>query len=382
MNGSKRAASEATPTDPPTPTRWQVGALRTSIQILLALAALVAALWILYRVEGVLLVLSMSILFAYLVAPVVGFFRRPIPFRGVGRVMPMPIAIGAAYVLIFGTLAGAIYLLMPVLNAQLAEFRGELPGYVMRLEAGWQAWLKGQTRALPRDLRVAIDALVVQASNGITHYVQADLLPRVGRWLMHLPWLILVPILAFFLLKDADQFRQAALGLFPGRKLRWRGDVFFGDVNRTLAAYIRSQLLSSLVVAVVCTAGFFWIGVPYGVVLGIAAGLLEFIPLAGPLAIAVSAVGLAAMESPARAATVALFLIVVRILQDYVINPKLVGREIPLHPMAVILAILCGGEIGGLAGVFLAVPVLAILTVAYRHWRAHRDAEVPRPVVL
>ncbi len=103
--------------------------------------------------------------------------------------------------------------------------------------------------------------------------------------------------------------------------------------------------------------------------------------LVGPLAIGAGAVLLTAMESPSRALAVAAFLAVVRILQDYVINPKLVGREIPLHPMAVVLAILCGGEISGLAGIFLAVPVLAVSTVAYRHWRAHRAAEPPRPVV-
>ena len=68
-------------------------------------------------------------------------------------------------------------------------------------------------------------------------------------------------------------------------------------------------------------------------------------------------------------------------MQDYVIYPRLVGRELPLHPLAVILAILCGGEIAGIAGIFLSVPVLAILTVAYRHWRAHQAAEIPRPAL-
>ena len=368
-------------TMPAPPAGWQVGALRTSAQILLVIAALVAALWVLHRIEGVLLVLALSVLFAYLVAPVVEFFRRPVARIVPGRALPLPLAIFAAYLVIFGAAVGAILLLLPVLNAQLAEFRSELPGYIMRVEAAWQGWLKGQTRTLPRDLRVAIDGVVNQASNGIGHYVQQDLLPRVGIWLMHLPWLILVPILAFFLLKDADRFRSSMLGLFSESRLRWRGDVFFEDVNRTLAAYIRSQLLASLVMAVVCIGGFLWLGVPYGVVLGIAAGLLELIPLVGPLAIGAGAVLLTAMESPSRALAVAAFLAVVRILQDYVINPKLVGREIPLHPMAVVVAILCGGEISGLAGIFLAVPVLAVSTVAYRHWRAHRAAEPPRPVV-
>lgn len=348
-------------------------ALRTIIQILLAAGALVAAIWVLHRLQGVILLLVLSVLFAYLVAPIVAFFRRPISLRGRKRALPSPLAIAAAYLVIFGTAAGATMLLLPTFNEQIAELRGELPGYVARVEASWQAWQKGQTRALPRDLRVAVDGLVSDAVGGGLHSLRTEILPMLGSWLLHLPWLVLVPILAFFLLKDADRLRKAALALFPGRRLRWRGDVFFEDVNHTLAAYIRSQLLASLVVAVLCSVGFLLLGVPYAVVLGLLAGVAELLPLVGPFLVAVLAVALEAFDSPSRALGVAAFLLVVRVAQDYVIYPKLVGREMPLHPMAVILAILCGGELAGVAGIFLAVPVLAVLTVAFHHWRAHRD---------
>jgi predicted PurR-regulated permease PerM len=357
-------------------------ALQRSVQIVLAACAVVALLWVLYRVKGVLFILVLSVLFAYLVSPVVAFFSRPIRFNGKARALPLPLAITAAYLTIFGAATGAVVLLLPVLNAQLSELRGELPAYVTRIEAGWQSWLKGQTRTLPRDLRAGIDGVVNQVSAGAVSYFQHDLLPAVGTALLNLPWLVLVPILAFFLLKDADRFRQSALTLFPGRQLRWRGGVFFEDVNRTLAAYIRSQLLASLVMTVLTTAGFLAIGVPYAVVLGLAAGLLEFIPLVGPFVVALLSTSLGALESPSRAVMVAVFLLVLRLLQDYLINPKLIGREIPLHPMAVILAILCGGEIGGVAGIILAVPLLAILTVAVHHWRAHQASEPPRPAIV
>ena len=366
----------------PAPARWQVGALRTSVQILLAICVIAGALWILHRVESVLLVLALSVLFAHLVAPVVAFFRRPVSLFHAPRAMPATVAILAAYLAIFGTLAAAGTLILPVLTAQFTDFRAELPGYVIRFEAGWQRWLKGQTRMLPSDVRGGVEGTLSQASASVSRYVQGDFLPRVGGWLMNLPWLILVPIFAFFLLRDADELRRAALGLFPGRQLRWRGDVFFEDVNRTLAAYIRAQLLASIVVAILCTGGFVWIGLQYGVVLGIAAGLLELLPLVGPLMIAAVAVAVGGLESMSRALTTAAFVLCVRIAQDYFIYPRLVGREIPLHPMAVILAILCGGEIAGVAGIFLAVPMLAITTVAFRHWRAHRAAEPPRPAVV
>src|SRR5205085_6052175 len=120
---------------------------------------------------------------------------------------------------------------------------------------------------------------------------------------------------------------------------------------------------------------FLIIGVPYAVVLGIIAGLFEFIPLAGPLTVATLAVLLASFHSPGQALAVFLFLVVLRIIHDYVTYPRIIGQGIHLHPLAVILAILCGAELAGVAGIFLAIPVVAILSVSYRHWLEHRGIE-------
>ena len=192
----------------------------------------------------------------------------------------------------------------------------------------------------------------------------------------YLPWLVLVPILAFFLLKDADSFRRAALLMVPRGRLRWRVDDLLRDVNRVLAAYVRAQLLACLLVGVVCTIGFIVINVPYALVLGLLAGLLEFIPLVGPLVIAGIAVLVASFHSLALAFGVLLFLGVLRLAQDYVVYPRLIGHGVRLHPLAVILAILCGAELGGVAGIFLAIPAVAVLSVGYQHWLAHRAASM------
>jgi hypothetical protein len=92
-------------------------AVKTALQILLLLIGVAAALWILYRLRGLLLLLVLSVFFAYLVAPIVGFCRRPILVRERKLVLPLPAAIGGVYVLIFGSLAAAFVLLLPVLNA-------------------------------------------------------------------------------------------------------------------------------------------------------------------------------------------------------------------------------------------------------------------------
>ena len=110
--------------------------------------------------------------------------------------------------------------------------------------------------------------------------------------------------------------------------------------------------------------------------LGLIAGILEFVPLVGPLLVAVLVALLALLHSGfAMAFVVLLFLGVLRIVHDYVVYPKIIGQGIHLHPLAVILAILAGAEIAGVAGIFLAIPVIAILTVSYRHWLEHRGSE-------
>ncbi|HEX2265172.1 MAG TPA: AI-2E family transporter, partial [Solirubrobacterales bacterium] len=148
----------------------------------------------------------------------------------------------------------------------------------------------------------------------------------------------------------------------------------FQDINSTLAAYIRAQLISCLLIGSICTAAFYIFGVRYALVLGLVAGMLEFIPLLGPVVVAALAGTVAGFDSVGKALTVLVFLGVLRIVHDYAVYPRIIGSGIHLHPLAVILAILAGHELAGVAGIFLAIPVIAVLTVTYRHWLEHRGS--------
>ncbi len=344
--------------------------------MILVLLGAAAGLWALYRLRGILFLLVLAVLFAYLVAPLVRMLRRPIPVAGRRFVLSLPLAIGMIYLTIFGSLALAVVLLLPVLNREIAELARETPGYLARAQDQWRVWQAGyQLQVLPGDVRGVIDRAMSQGAIAGESYVTGDLLPRIGNWLAFLPWLMLVPILAFFLLKDARLGRDFALRILPRGRLRSRGVRFLSELNETLASYVRAQVTACLLIGVVCTIGFVAIGVPYAIVLGVAAGLLEFVPLAGPLTVGILAASFAAFHSYEQVLSVVLFLVVLRAVQDYVVYPKIVGRGVHLHPLAVILAILCGAELGGLTGIFLAIPAAAVLTVTYRHLRKHQAAE-------
>jgi Predicted permease len=143
------------------------------------------------------------------------------------------------------------------------------------------------------------------------------------------------------------------------------------DINNTLKAYTRAQLISCVMIGFICTIGFYLIGNDYALLLGILAALLELIPLLGPLTIAIIATTVSGLESGWEAMWTVIFLGVLRILQDYVIYPRIIREGIHLHPLAVILSVLAGEQVAGIPGVFIAIPLVALLTVLYKHLLEH-----------
>ena len=147
------------------------------------------------------------------------------------------------------------------------------------------------------------------------------------------------------------------------------------DVHDTLTAYTRAQLLSCLLIAILCTVGFYLLGLKYALLLGILAGIFEFVPLLGPVTIGLIAViTVAASDEPWRAVYVAIYLIVLRVIHDYYTYPRIVRGGIHLHPLAIILSVLAGEQIAGIPGVFVSIPLVAIGTVIYRHALEHQGA--------
>ncbi|MBA3321566.1 MAG: AI-2E family transporter [Pyrinomonadaceae bacterium] len=349
---------------------------RGILRVILIVLTVAAFIWGLYLLEGVILLVVLAIFFAYLISPLVQMVQRPFKLQdGRERMMPRAVAIGIVYLLIFGSIGIALYLLVPRLGTQMNEFVKQSPAYLTNARARAASLNRYyESLNLPIAIRDEVNEAVTGGFDRATTYIEEETPGLVAKVLFNLPFLILIPILAFFLLKDADSFRRSALQLLPRGRLRWRGDEFFQDVNSTLAAYIRAQLTACLLIGVICSLGFFLLGVPYWLALGIIAGLFEFIPLAGPLVVAVLAALVASFNSPALAAAVLAFLAVLRIVHDYVIYPRIIGQGIHLHPLAVVLAILCGEQLAGLAGIFLAIPVVAIVSVTYRHWMEHRGS--------
>jgi len=338
--------------------------------LILYVAGLVTSL--LSSLIHLIFLMVLSILFAYLIEPLVKLVQRPFESGNKSKYMPKSLAIALAYLIVFSVLGIGIALIAPLAVAQGKEFATNLPGYVTTLQGRVNSVNSRYRYRLPKDMQEGITTRLTGFAGNLGERVTAT----VGEFLLalvtYLPWLILVPILAFFFLKDINLFRVSLLRLMPHGDWRTRVEAVLDDFHRTLSAYARAQLISCFVIGVLCTVGFYLIGLNYVILLGVLAGIFEFVPLIGPITVAIIVILTASFsDNPWDALYAAIFLIVLRIAQDYVIYPRIVREGIHLHPLAIILSVLMGEQIAGIAGVFISIPVVALLTVLYKHILEH-----------
>ncbi len=344
------------------------------LRVVAVVGGVIAAVWLIYELRSVLLLLVLSVFFAYLLAPLVSLFTRPFRVRGVERQLSAAAAIGVVYVLLFGLLTVTSAWLLPRFSQQVTQIASQAPAYVQAVQGGGQSVTRDLDRlGLPANAREAINRTLVSLLGSMEAAARASVSAVVGLF-GYLPWLVLIPILGFFLLKDAESFREATISLLPAR-MRLDAAQLIARVNVAIAAYIRAQLIACLLIGVVVGVGFALLGVPYPVILGVLAGLAEFVPLVGPLVVAVIAALIAGIHAPVLAVWVLVFLGIVRIAEDYVVYPRLVGHGVHLHPLAIIVAVLAGAELAGVPGIFLAVPTVAVLSAAYRQFASRSRGE-------
>ena len=350
---------------------------RNVLQIILLVLAAALVLWLLYALRKIILLLVFTVLFCYLIAPLVELLAGPHRLGPLAWRAPRALAVLAVYLLLSAGILQAVDWLAPVFADQFNALVGNAPNYVKQFNQYTQSLERLPARyRLPSRWQQEFSEWLALALNRAWDWVQALALNTVSLTL-YLDWLVLIPVLGFFFLKDARNFRQRFLAALPKADVRVRVADFLQDVSATLAAYIRAQLLACVLIGVIVGTGLRLLDVAYPLVFGVVAGLLEFIPVLGPAALGIVAVLVASFHSWSSAGAVLVFLVVLRLLHDYIVYPRLLAREIELHPVLVILAVLCGAELGGVTGVFLGVPVMALLLVCLRHWRDLLDERVP-----
>ena len=333
-------------------------------------ALLVAAA---YAVRETLAVFVIALLFAYLLAPLVGLVARITPHRVSPRF---------ALALVYLALVGSIVALGFTLGSRLAD---EADALATRLPAliNNPQWM--QRFPLPAWLEPARADIIRKLQNQLNSGGQ-ELLPYIkglGGQLVsgakYAVYLILIPILAFFFLKDGALIRNEFVAALVEDRRRPVVDNILEDINLLLGEYIRALVLLSVASFTLHSVFLAATGAPYAVLLAVAAGLGEFVPVVGPAAGGLIIVLVTSLSGYNHVLLYLLFWMLNRFAQDYVISPYLMGKGVQLNPMLVLFGVLAGDQIAGVLGMFLSVPALAILRVMFIRLRGLRALDLVAP---
>ena len=331
-------------------------------------ALTVVVLWAAYQVRGVLLMLYISVLLAIGFSPIVRIIERQKLLPIGTRRFPRWLAILILYLAIIGALISVGSLVFPPLFHQAEQLWSQLPEMfdqaqrfliekgILRERLTWQQAVErapgtGGSQAIGRTVLSAVVGLV----GGILG-------------------LLTILILTFYFLVESHAMRTTLLQLFPRRE-RARVDSIARAITTKVSAWLGGQLLLAGIIGGTSAVGLWALGVPFFYVLAVIAGVGEMIPVVGPILSAIPAVAIAATVSMQKVLFVIVFFVVQQQLENHVLVPKVMQRQVGVSPVAVIVALLIGGNLLGIAGAILAVPTVAILQVLFTEWMASRESE-------
>ena len=306
-----------------------------------ALAAALALLWLAWLLARPMALLAAAIILANALEPVVEYLTRW---------MRRTLAIAAIYVALFAAILVAGAVVAPSVRNQFDELTANLPSLIERgqqLVARWG----------PTVSSVGGSAGQSATSGG-------------GGWLTSVPVavassaleVVLVVFLSLYWLVAMPTLRGFMLTLVPRDRVSETRSVL-REIGQTMGGYVRGVLIEAVLIGALVFGGMWLIGVPYSLVLGIVAGIGEFLPYVGPIVAAVPAVGLALLESPTMALVVVAFYLVLQIVEGYVLFPLVVGSQSEIPPLLIIVGLLAVGTVGGVLGALVAIPLAGALRV-------------------
>lgn len=330
----------------------------------------VLAVWLVYKIGSTLAVFTLAIFMAHLLGPLAERIERMVPERWMSR--------NVALAIVYGTMLLAIAAAMIPIAAQVgqqaAALAGELPSSLeedpltkIQLPA-WLEPLRERLTGALRDRLSDFDEKLIP--------VLQDLGSHLATLMGSALAIILIPILSFFFLQDSRDIHGALLDLVPGDH-RELAEEILADLHHLLVQYLRALMFLALLVFAAYAAFLYATGVQYAVLLAAVAGILEVIPVAGPLVASVIIILVALLTGYPHVWWVVVFLIAFRLIQDYVVNPHLMSSGVDIHPLLVLFGVLAGEQVAGIPGMFFSVPVIAalrIIMVRIRRQRVSTDA--------
>jgi predicted PurR-regulated permease PerM len=321
--------------------------------------------------SGVLVYLLAPVLTPFIVSAILAYVGDPLVDRLEKLKLPRTLAVAVVFVLFTSLAILVLLILIPLLERQLATLGNKIPGYIELIQNQFLPWLNAR---FDLDLQMDIGSL---KSSLQAHWKEAGSFAKglmayltqsgavLASWLANL---LLIPVVTFYLLRDWDIMVARIHESLPRQSEPIISRLVKAS-DEVLSAFLRGQLLVMLCLSVIYTLGLWLVGLDIALLIGMLAGLVSFVPYLGFI-VGIVAAGIAALmqfHDVIHLVYVAIAFGVGQAMEGMVLTPLLVGDRIGLHPVAVIFAVLAGGQLFGFLGVLLALPTAAVIAVVLRY---------------
>ncbi|MFN2460851.1 MAG: AI-2E family transporter [Candidatus Velthaea sp.] len=336
-------------------------ALKVLVVVALAVYLLVGVLNFFGAIKTTGLLMVASVFFAYLVYPLVRRLNVELP-------LIWSILIVYAFIALLGTLLVAV--IVPPLADEFQRLGQQIPSFVHQAQVQLTNPTNPLLRRIPASSRLYLASIPAQFGTIVQTYgfdAAQKTLTIVLSTVSILATAIIVPVLSAYMLLDADNVKRQFLGLFRAQQ-HDKVNTIIDDLDKVVGGFIRGQLIDGAIVGIMIGVMLTFMHVPYALLIGFAAAILNFIPYAGAVVGFVPAVILALFTNGiGNALIVAGLFAVIQQIDGNLVAPRVLKENVGLSPLYIILAILIGSELFGLVGTFLAVPVAAMLRVLREH---------------
>ncbi|MFK9091352.1 AI-2E family transporter [Bacillus salipaludis] len=308
------------------------------------------------------------IILPFVIAGFITYLLHPIVEKLHEKGLHRGLAILIIYIIFFGGIFVGLYKGIPAIIDQLKDLSESAPAFAEQYR-GWIDTLQSHTRAWPDGLQArineGIDSFEKKMDSLLTIIVNILM-----KFLNSAVLMLIIPFIAFYMLKDFPLIKRAVWYITP-KKWRKKGTLFLKDVDESLGSYIRGQLLVCIIIGSISALLFWVFDLKYPLLLGLIVGATNVIPYFGPIIGAVPAVIIAATTSVKLVIITLVIVFGLQFLEGNILSPYIVGKSLHMHPLVIMVALTAGGEIGGILGLILAVPVLAVLKVGIIHAKNH-----------
>jgi predicted PurR-regulated permease PerM len=304
----------------------------------------------------------------FIIAGFITYLLHPIVEKLHQKGFNRGLAICLIYCLFFGGVGYSLYKGIPAFIAQLKDLSESAP-FLAEQYRGWIKTIQSHTAEWPDGLQMRmndginafekkLDTFLTVLVNFLLNFLNSALV------------IMMIPFIAFYMLKDFHLIQRTVWYLTP-KSWRKQGLHFLRDVDESLGSYIRGQLLVCIIIGGMSAIAFWIFHLKYPLLLGIIIGVTDLIPYFGAIIGAVPAVIIAASVSVKLVIITIVTIVILQFMEGNILSPYIVGKTLHMHPLLIMLAITVGGEIGGIVGLLLAVPILVVLKVAIIHAKNH-----------